>query len=99
MREHFKSASLLTSRSVNHGIQSAIESMADADKRCYSHILRYLKSGTVDFTDGTVCEAAHIGDSCDISSIVSSGRCITKGSPRKEPSDITGAVAIERKSV
>mmetsp|Transcript_8226 Transcript_8226/g.14355 ORF Transcript_8226/g.14355 Transcript_8226/m.14355 type:complete len:614 (+) Transcript_8226:59-1900(+) len=64
MRDHFKSASLLTSRSVNHGISAAIESMA-ANKSCYANILRYLKSGRVDFVDGTVCEANHIGDSCD----------------------------------
>lgn len=82
MREHFKSASLLTSRSVNHGISSAIESMA-ADKGCYANILRYLKTGVIDFTDGTVCEATHVGDSCDISSIVSNGPCW--GLPPKEP--------------
>lgn len=71
MRHHFKSASLLTSRSVNHGVSAAMA----ADKGCYANILRYLKSGTIDFVDGSVCAAKHIGDSCDIASIVSNGQC------------------------
>lgn len=89
MREHFKSASLISSRSVNHGISSAMESMA-ADEGCYANILRYLKNGYVDFVDGMVCEAKHVGDSCDIWSIVSNGQC--SGMPPQHKAD---SVAIE----
>lgn len=92
MRHHFGSASLLTSRSVNHGIASALESIA-SDKRCYSNILRYLRSGTVDFTDGTVCEAVHVGDSCDIASIVSGAQC--GGFPPQEESSNIAPIATE----
>lgn len=94
MREHFKSTSLLTSRSVNHGISSAIESMA-ADKGCYANILRYLKNGYVDFIDGKVCEASHIGDSCDITSIVANGQCGGVPSPQPTQSTRTDVVAVE----
>merc|ERR1712154_328562 len=43
MREHFKSATLLTSRSVNHGLEAARESLS-GDRRCYANILRYFKN-------------------------------------------------------
>jgi len=74
MREHFQSASLLTSRSVNHGIASARESLS-SDVGCYANILRYFKHGYVDFNDGHVCESDHIGSSCTIENIISNGQC------------------------
>jgi len=74
MRKHFKSATLLTSRSVNHSIQAARQTIA-GDHACYANIERYLKNGYVDFTDGKVCESQHIGDSCTIDQIVSGSQC------------------------
>lgn len=74
MRNNFKSATLLTSRSVNHGINAAIGSLS-SDSACYDNILRYLETGVVDFTDGKVCESAEIGDSCTIAEILSNGQC------------------------
>ncbi len=58
MREHFKSATLLTSRSVNHGLNVARDSHLTVDQRCLSNIFRYLKNGEIDFTDGKVCEVS-----------------------------------------
>ena len=55
MRESFKNASLLTSRSVNHGFGSAIDGSMQ-DPRCQANVQRYLTNGFVDFVDGTVCE-------------------------------------------
>jgi hypothetical protein len=57
MRDSFKSATLLTSRSVNHGITSARESIS-GDRRCYENILRYFRNGVVDILDGTVCDVS-----------------------------------------
>ena len=57
MRDQFKSASLLTSRSVNYGLASARESLS-ADRRCYANILRYFKNGYIDFNDGKICEVS-----------------------------------------
>jgi hypothetical protein len=57
MRENFPLASLLTSRSVNHGLVKARE-RAINDPPCQNHIVNYLKTGIVAFTDGTVCEAS-----------------------------------------
>jgi len=74
MRDNFKSTTLLTSRSVNHGISSARESIS-GDVHCFDNILRYFKNGVVDFLDGTVCAAMPIGDSCSISDILNAGRC------------------------
>ena len=59
MRDNFKSATLLTSRSVNHGISSARESIS-GDVHCFDNILRYFKNGVVDFIDGTVCAVSRI---------------------------------------
>lgn len=73
MREHFQSASLLTSRSVNHGISSARESLS-SDVGCYANILRYFKHGYVDFNDGHVCESDPIGNSCTIENIITNGQ-------------------------
>ena len=61
MRDHFNSAHLLTSRSMNHGMQNAMESLAK-DKTCYGNILRYFKNGYVDFNDGKVCEVSVFTD-------------------------------------
>ena len=55
MRENFKLASLLTSRSMNHGFGSAIDGFMQ-DPRCQENVQRYLANGYVDFVDGTVCE-------------------------------------------
>mmetsp|Transcript_17538 Transcript_17538/g.38236 ORF Transcript_17538/g.38236 Transcript_17538/m.38236 type:complete len:650 (+) Transcript_17538:164-2113(+) len=74
MRDQFDSASLLTSRSVNHGLSSARESVS-ADRRCFANILRYFKNGYIDFNDGKMCESDHIGDSCTIGEILTNGRC------------------------
>lgn len=74
MRDQFKSATLLTSRSVNHGLSSAKESLS-ADRSCYGNVLRYFKNGKIDFEDGHVCSATHIGSSCTIEAILSNGRC------------------------
>mmetsp|Transcript_12241 Transcript_12241/g.23379 ORF Transcript_12241/g.23379 Transcript_12241/m.23379 type:complete len:88 (-) Transcript_12241:105-368(-) len=74
MRDQFDSASLLTSRSVNHGLASARESVS-ADQRCFANIIRYFKNGYIDFNDGKVCESDHIGDSCTIGEIITNGRC------------------------
>lgn len=74
MRKHFKSATLLTSRSVNHSIQAARQTIA-GDHACYANIERYLLNGVVDFTDGKVCESQHIGDSCTIDLIMSGQQC------------------------
>jgi hypothetical protein len=57
MRDSFKSATLLSSRSVNHGIGSARESIS-GDRRCYGNILRYLNNCVVDFQDGKVCDVS-----------------------------------------
>ena len=59
MRDNFKSTTLLTSRSVNHGISSARESIS-GDVHCFDNILRYFKNGVVDFLDGTVCAVSMI---------------------------------------
>lgn len=74
MRNNFKSATLLTSRSVNHGISSARESIS-GDRQCFGNILRYFKNGVVDFQDGKVCDAMSIGESCTITDIMMSGSC------------------------
>mmetsp|Transcript_29226 Transcript_29226/g.53426 ORF Transcript_29226/g.53426 Transcript_29226/m.53426 type:complete len:648 (+) Transcript_29226:162-2105(+) len=74
MRDQFKSTSLLTSRSVNHGLSNTIESLS-SDRRCFANILRYFKNGYVDFSDGKVCESDHIGDSCTIQNILNDNFC------------------------
>ena len=74
MRKHFKSVTLLTSRSVNHSIQAARQTIA-GDHACYANIERYLSNGVVDFTDGKVCESQHIGDSCTIDQIMNGQQC------------------------
>ncbi|KAL7507236.1 hypothetical protein ACHAXN_004424 [Cyclotella atomus] len=74
MRDSFKSATLLSSRSVNHGIGSARESIS-GDRRCYGNILRYLKNGVVDFQDGKVCDAMPIGSSCTLTDILYNQQC------------------------
>ncbi len=65
MRNNFKSASLLTSRSMNHGMATARE-RAVQDPACQSHIIKYFQTGIIDFVDGFVCEVSAI-----VSSLIS----------------------------
>jgi len=51
MRQNFPQAYLLTSRSANHGMNSAGD-----DKACLENIQRYFEGGHVDFVDGFVCD-------------------------------------------
>lgn len=55
MRSQFKFATLLTSRSVNHGLGSAETLDRDAD--CQRYITNYFTTGFVDIVDGTTCGA------------------------------------------
>lgn len=55
MRENFKLTSLLTSRSVNHGLMYSEEEQI-LDPHCMENVHAYLETGIVPFTDGTVCE-------------------------------------------
>jgi hypothetical protein len=74
MRNNFKSASLLTSRSMNHGMATARE-RAVQDPACQSHIIKYFQTGIIDFVDGFVCESEPIGDSCNIQHILAGAKC------------------------
>ncbi len=56
MRENFKSATLLTSRSVNHGLNSAFDQGMRGGNGCITHYQRYFQQGYIDVPDGTVCE-------------------------------------------
>lgn len=94
MRDSFKSATLLTSRSVNHGVEAARESMS-GDRRCYGNILRYLKNGVVDFQDGKVCDAMPIGSSCTISDILLNDNCLGEINPEAVTSSTSAALAME----
>ncbi|EJK57934.1 hypothetical protein THAOC_21982 [Thalassiosira oceanica] len=79
MRQNFPLSSLLTSRSVNHGIGSA-RANGKADPACQAYIQRYFKYGEVDFVDGHVCESDSITDSCSITDVMSNGRCLSSSS-------------------
>lgn len=74
MRQNFPLASLLTSRSVNHGLNDARANGA-TDPVCQGHVQRYFKTGVVDIVDGHVCESDPITDSCTISDALTDGRC------------------------
>ena len=58
MRQNFKHATLLTSRSVSHGMRSS-RINGDWDPVCQGHINRYFQKGYVDFVDGHVCEVSY----------------------------------------
>ena len=60
MRQNFKRASLLTSRSVNHGMNMAINigHSGEFDPECQNLIVDYFEKGYVDFVDGHVCEVS-----------------------------------------
>ncbi|EJK52397.1 hypothetical protein THAOC_28331 [Thalassiosira oceanica] len=79
MRQNFPLSSLLTSRSVNHGIGSA-RANGKADPACQAYIQRYFKYGEVDFVDGHVCESDSITDSCSITDVMSGERCLSSSS-------------------
>ena len=78
MRENFPSADLLTSRSVNHGMNSNIMNGKrdgfSEDAVCNGLIHDYFRDGVVGFVDGHVCESDPVGDSCTIKDIVNGGR-------------------------
>mmetsp|Transcript_30101 Transcript_30101/g.64558 ORF Transcript_30101/g.64558 Transcript_30101/m.64558 type:complete len:625 (+) Transcript_30101:146-2020(+) len=76
MRENFKSATLLTSRSVNHGLNSAFDQGMRGGNGCISHYQRYFEQGYIDVPDGTVCESDAIGDVCTINEIITGQGCI-----------------------
>ena len=89
MRENFPSATLLTSRSVNHGMTKAINNSTygwtvdadDTDPVCQSKIERYFSNGVVDFVDGHVCESDPVGESCTVTDIINGfrgGQCSPK---------------------
>ena len=48
MRASFQNTHLLTSQSIVHGIVTA-------DPECHKHVVRYLETGTIGFTDGQIC--------------------------------------------
>lgn len=85
MREHFKSATLLTSRSVNHGLNVARDSHLTVDQRCLSNIFRYLKNGEIDFTDGKVCESKGALTGCTIDGILTGQKCLKKNIKTASP--------------
>ena len=78
MRENFPSTALLTSRSVNHGMNTnMMHGKWDGnseDPVCNGLIRDYFRDGVVGFVDGHVCESDPIGDSCTIKDIVDGGR-------------------------
>ena len=49
MRGQFPFTSLLTSQAINHVLRGG------PDAACQKYYVNYLKTGVVDFTDGTVC--------------------------------------------
>jgi hypothetical protein len=60
MREHFPFTSLLTFQSIFHGIQTAstmgfTDAETPAEGPCQKYIVKYLETGVIDWTDGTVC--------------------------------------------
>lgn len=57
MRENFPSSSLLTSRSVNHGMLMA-EETTTLDPACQKNVANYFATGVISFVDGTVCEVS-----------------------------------------
>ena len=73
MRENFPSTALLTSRSVNHGMNTNMVH-GKWDPVCNGLIRDYFRDGVVGFVDGHVCESDPIGDSCTINDIVDGGR-------------------------
>ncbi|EJK49871.1 hypothetical protein THAOC_31214 [Thalassiosira oceanica] len=75
MRQNFPLASLLTSRSVNHGLDVARAAGNKTDPVCQGHVQRYFKTGAVDFVDGHVCESEPINDSCTILNVLSGEGC------------------------
>jgi hypothetical protein len=60
MNGHFPSTRLLTSRSIFHGIKkSSVLGYTDvatvAEGPCQKYVVKYLETGVIDWTDGTVC--------------------------------------------
>lgn len=74
-RENFPMTHLLTSRSVNHGLNDA-KSNGASDPNCIRHYQHYFLTGEIDFVDGHVCEADDINASCTIIDIMTGGRCL-----------------------
>ena len=58
MRDSFSSATLLTSRSFNHGIESARDGKTNglSDPACQANINYYLHTGKINITDGETCK-------------------------------------------
>ncbi|MGK3747097.1 MAG: hypothetical protein ACI90V_013960 [Bacillariaceae sp.] len=60
MQEHFPSTSLLTSQSIFHGLhRSTLNGFTNVDTPaediCQKYLVKYLETGLIDWTDGTVC--------------------------------------------
>ena len=55
MRDSFSSATLLTSRSFNHGIESARDGGL-SDPACQANVDYYLETGKINITDGETCK-------------------------------------------
>jgi hypothetical protein len=60
MRAHFPFTSLLTSQSIFHGIETSSKHGftsvdTSAEGPCQKYITKYLETGVIDWTDGTVC--------------------------------------------
>jgi hypothetical protein len=60
MNGHFPSTRLLTSQSIFHGIKkSSVLGYTDvatvAEGPCQKYVVKYLETGVIDWTDGTVC--------------------------------------------
>jgi len=64
VREQFKMTSLLTSRSTNHGFHNA--RYYEGDPRCLHYYQDYLRTGYINFVDGTVCDAPLPTEACSI---------------------------------
>lgn len=81
MRERFPFTFLLSSQSVNHGLNSAADAPGqnpEGSDPCLTNYQRYFLNGYVDFNDGQVCPAANALGTCGITAALSGSICARK---------------------
>ena len=66
MRENFPTTTLLTSRSVNHGMHAHKAIYDHNDPICQNNIIRYFKNGIIDVIDGHVCVVGNVLLVCEL---------------------------------
>ena len=78
MRERFPLSYLLSSQSVNHGLNSAADYLGvnpEGTDPCIVNYQQYFLTGFVDFNDGQVCPAQNAFATCGILSALQGSTC------------------------